>query len=560
MKEKKFRKDNASVLVVALVVCAIGTIGVLATVSIIGARSSVAEAQYEGLDRRVRFNNSMALGREVLYQNHLGDEAVLDSETTYSYSTWASVKVGAFDSPALSFGDAARTHPTGAAPGRAFSRDIAVKVNDGVAEYPMQYQLRSYNPALGGDLLSIHPTAEVTAEQMRISGDLKVKGRAVFWGGDYYQDVSSTVRSEEVIVPKTNAPKLVLENPDEEAIKPSNYIGYKQTMGKVASGNSYGGELDIVDNSETGVNSYISRLASLGGEANIDGIIEVTDGLGVDSVAPKLNDSTLIGLIQDLGQAVPAVVGLLAANSPLSSDVMMALINRVPSIGNTYLIPLLNAQAPLPDDIMIDLGDPVHPVGEAARKALLKSTGFSYISDGSGTVTVNLDSVYLPNLILDNVTRLELLGQDTSVEGDAAKLMQPRAVVIKNSDNVFLSRVHLDGLTNQRRMALAISQTGVLDGAGLIDSSGNPSALGTNQTIFLFTGSTPYVQWRMITETEGVSQHWDVTGVSTATLFGGIRADHSIRVSGGTLFLDQEEDTEFIESLVSRNAWIETYK
>ena len=87
-------------------------------------------------------------------------------------------------------------------------------------------------------------------------------------------------------------------------------------------------------------------------------------------------------------------------------------------------------------------------------------------------------SVYLPNLILENVTQLILDGQADGASADAAKLLQPRAIAVKNADNRFLSLVRLQGLTNQRRIALAISQTGVLDNADLIDTLGNPSTLG----------------------------------------------------------------------------------
>jgi hypothetical protein len=239
---------------------------------------------------------------------------------------------------------------------------------------------------------------------------------------------------------------------------------------------------------------------------------------------------------------------------------MITTLNRIPAIGDSYLLPLLNSQAPLPDDVMIALSDPNAAMSDATRKALMKNTGFSYICDGNGTVTINLQSIYLPNLLLENVSRLILEGQVDGVSADAAALLQPRAIAIKNSDNVFLYQVDIEGTTNTRRMALAISQTGVLDGADLTDYAGNPSALGTNQTKFLFNSPSPYTQWTMIAEMEGVSSFWDITAVSSATIFGGIRTDHSIRVNGGTLILDREEDTEFIESLVSRNAWVETYK
>lgn len=573
---------QASVLVVALVISAIGTIGVLATVSIIGARAHHADASLDGLTNRIVLSNSKALAREVIYRNYLGSGTLLNAEQEFKWDGWAVARIGEIDDSPLAFADAARTHPTGAAPSRAFSKDVSVKLSDSKTEHVLQYQMRSYNPALGGDLLSIHPTMETADEAVKIFGDLDVKGRAVFWEAIYHQNTTSTVRSEALVMPAavkkiiqehpdgtaittpagqlppTNLPTLVMENPDDEDIKPLNFIEFSQTMGP-SSGGSYGGHLDIVDNGATGVNSYFTRLNSLGGAVTIAGGAGDTDGLGVDTVPPKVNDATLINLI-DTEPNEATVVGQLAASSPLSSAVMMAALNRVPAISDAYLLPLLNSQAPLPDDVMIMLGDPTTSVVESTRNTLLKNTGFSYLCDGKGTVTVNLESIYLPNLNLADVTRINLEGQYDGTSADAAKLLQPRAIAIKNPENVFLSHVNLKGLTNQRRIALAISQTGVLDGLDLIDTQGANSTLGTYQTQFDFVGASPFAQWKLILETEGVSQNWDISGLSTATLVGGIRADHSIRINSGTLILDQETDTEFIESLVSRNAWIETYK
>jgi hypothetical protein len=555
--------SRGSVLVVALVISAIGTLGVLATISVIGARSNLAEAQFNGLTRRIVFNNSKALAREVIYKNYLADDVILTADQTFTAGTtpvWGSVTIGAFDKSAFTFNSAARSHPTGASPIRAFSRDLTVQIGDGTNQYPFQYQMRSYNPALAGDLLSIHPTPEVTSELMRISGDLKVKGRAVFWKGDYYQDASSTMRSKEVILPASNAPKLVLENPDEVAVKPSNFINFTQTVGVVPGGNYYKGELDIVNNATSGANSYFQRLTTFGGHASASGQTGSTDALGPATIPATANDSTLIAAIVNPSNSESSLVGLLASNSPLSSNVIQTLLNRVPAVSDAYLLPLLNSQAPLPDDIMIAMANPSVAVGDTTRRAILNNTGYSYVSDGQGTVSLSLQSPYLPNMLLSNVTRLIIEGQTTAVTADAAFLLQPRAIAVKNSNNLLLTTVRLEGFTNRRRVVLAISQRGVLDNADLVDISGAPSTAGTNQTSFIFNSPSPYVQWKLLTELEGVSSKWNVSSVSTATLFGGIRADHSIRVEGGTLTLDREAETDFIESLVSRNAWIEIYK
>ena len=560
-KNKPESPSQGSVLVVALVISAIGTIGVLATVSIIGVRALQAEAELGGVDRRIKFTNSRALAREVMFRNYLPADATLATETTFSIpGDWGSVTIADFTEPALEFAAGVRTHPTGAAPLRSFSQDVNMTLNDGGFDHAMLCQMRSYNPVLSGDLLSMHPTDQVANETVRITGDLKVNGRAVFWEANYLQSPPSTMRSNEVIVPATNGPALVLEDIDENPVKPSNYIGYSQTVGTVSGGNNYAGKLDIVNNASSGVNSYFQKMTALGGQVNATGSSGSTDGLGPDTSPPGVVDAALLLAIADPMLSEADLTSQLAASSPLSSDVLIATLNRATPISDDYLIPLFNSHAPLPDDVMVKLADPNPTISQNARNTLLNNTGYSYISDGNGTVLVSLQSAYLPNLLLEDVNQVFLLGQESTADGDYAETLDPRVIAIHNSDNVYLHTVVLQGITNKRRIVFALSQTGVLDGSDLTDTHGVADVSGSNQTSFIYNSSIPFARWRMITELEGVSSSWDVNTVSTGTLIGGIRTDHSIRVTGGTLQLEPEPVVEFLESLLSRNAWIEIYK
>ena len=558
--KQKDRFFRGSVLIVALVICAVATFGVLATVSIIGARSHQSEAELAGLDRRLKFRNSKALAKEAIYRNYLPEETTLSSAKEYVLSGgWGKAEIGTFDEAPFIYSDSVRIHPTGASSYRAFSTDVEVKLDDGGFYHTTQFQLRSYNPILGGDLLSIHPTVETAAENVQVIGDLNVNGRAVFWEGNYSSNTLG-VQAEEMTVPLTNGPNVSFQNPGNGNIKPSNYPDYGLTAGKVAGGNHYLGRLDIVNNSISGANSYFQRIERIGGYADASGTAGGTDALGPDTAPASSEDPQLIAKIEDTNLSESELVGDLAANSPLSSAVITALLQRTPPVSDSYLIPLLNAQAPLPDDVMMILGDHNSTMSKATRDTLLLNTGYSYLSDGKGGVIINLQSIYLPNIRLTDVTYLTLVGQADTDTADQAKLLDPRVFAIQNPDNLHLTNVILEGITNQRRMVLAISQTGVLDSADLVDTFGNPSTTGNNYTEFHFMSGTPFVSWRGIFETQGVSSLWNIYDVSTATVVGGIRTDHSIRITGGTLSLDAEAEPEVLESLLSRNAWIESYK
>ena len=555
------KKDTGSVLVVAMVIVAIGTLGVLASVSVIGARSLQSEAELDGVERRAKFSNSKALARELIYRNHLHGDTVLAAQKSVELpGGWGKAVLDEFDTPALSYDEGVRIHPTGAAPLRAFSNDVDVKLSDGGFDHDLQCQLRSYNPVLAGDLVAVHPTLQSAAETVRISGDLRVEGRAVFWGANYQATPKSTIRAREVIVPFSGAPSLVLEDPDNNPIKPDNYISYSQTVGQTGAGNHYVGHLNIVNNSASGVNSYFQKLSALGGHATANGAVGSTDGFGPTTAPPLPTDAALIAMIDDQSIDDSTLVGNLASSSPLSSNVINHVLVRNPPVSESLLMPLMNAHAPLPDDVIVTLGNPATSISQTAREELLNNTGYSYISDGQGTVTVDLKSPYLPNLLLTDVTEVILKGQNDSAEIDLAKAQDPRVIAIENADNVYLRKVDLAGATNQRRIVFALAQTGVLDGADLVDSHGTPDTSGSNFTRFVFTGGTPFVQWRMIAELQGVSSYWDVAGTSSGTLVGGIRTDHSIRINGGALKIERETEVAILETLLSRNAWVEIYK
>ncbi len=547
-------------LVIALVICAIGTLGVVASVSIIGVRASLADSELEVIDRRLTLRNSQALAREVVYRRYLSHVDTLDSATEYALSGgWARATIGEIDAAPLVYSDSVRIHPTGAAPYRAFSKDVEVQLHDGVSDHGVQFQLRSYSPALAGDLLSLHPTTEATAEALQVIGDLRVRGRAVFWGADY-SSTTLGVRAEDFSLPLSNVPDVLLEDPDESRLLPSNYPIHGTTIGRVADGADYLGRLDIVDSDVSTANSYFDRLARVGGTVTANGRVGQCDGLGPETVAAGARDGDLIAMIADPTVPEIALVGELAASSPLSSDVMRALLYRVPAISNSYLIPLLNAQAPLPDDIMIELGRHDSPLEGGTRKTLLMNTGFSYLCDGLGGAMVNLQSVYLPNLLLEDVHHITLIGQASDAEGDDAELLDPRAIALSNGENIQLATVSLEGITNRRRVAVALAQSGVLDNLDRTDALGNPSSVPDQHTRFRFDSPIPFVSWRGVFELEGVSSIWEVGAISSGSLVGGLRTDHSIRIEGGRLNIEEETEFELLESLVSRNAWIETYK
>lgn len=458
---------------------------------------------------------------------------------------------------------------------RAFSLDLGtdsvppVILSDGVSGQPLQFQLKSYNPVLGGDLLSVHPTSQTASEPVRMEGEIIVNGRAVFWPASYRPELNSDIRADEWVLPSANGPLVNLLDTQDSATMPSNYPFFPQTTGHNSFGTPYDNQLEIVDNGTSQINGYFARLAQFNNSESASGVTITTDGLGIDTIPPGLNDDLLIDAILN-NPVNNTVIGELTANQPLSSDVLISALNRPATFTAAEIQPILEAQSPLPDDVLAELAKMVARPAPANQPTVgltqdqilqvMNFTQYSFVTSGTGTVVVDLGSGTLPNLGLEQIDNIVLVGQPEPL-GPLDNL-QPRAIAIRNSENVKLSNVRMVGETNARRMALAISQTGVLDNSDIINVDGTPA--DNNQfTNFMFDGGIDFMNWNMIVETEGVSQNWDANQGAlsiTVNLIGGIRTDHSIRVQGGVLNIQQMVNPEFLESLLSRNAWIETYR
>ncbi len=76
--------QRGSILVVCMVLCALGTIGVAAWISLLDARGHQVEANMESLKRRNVYENSKALAYRAIYANHLHASSGLATARTYT--------------------------------------------------------------------------------------------------------------------------------------------------------------------------------------------------------------------------------------------------------------------------------------------------------------------------------------------------------------------------------------------------------------------------------------------------------------------------------------------
>lgn len=568
---KPFPNKNCrgSILVVCMVLAAVGTLGVAAWISLLDARGHLAEQNITGMDRRVRYRNGKIMAHSMMLNKHLHANTVPASLETYELPlNWGDITVNSYSQIPLSTVSTTRNSKTGARPFNAFTSDVSVGISDGLYNHSWQFRLKSYNPILGGELFTILPNSEILSELPRVTGFINVKGRAVFWGTSYFP-AQLSVKAEQFLVPETNFPNLSYLDSDNNRVVPTNHPFVRQTAGYVGSQGNYGGLASVIADPANQHNTYLSRVPTITSYATIDGAYEslvgngkFANGNGPDSALSQPNDSLLIGRINDPTVSNAILSSELIAASPLSSPVLFNVLSRIPLFTEAEVRPILYASFPLPDDVIAELGADTGVYLGGLKEELYAANGSSVVADAAGGVWVNLNDPNVPHLILQNFTRLYLNGQPDETAADARADDEPRVIVISNSDNVKLDSVKFADY-NRRRLVLAIKNVGVLDNVGLLDQAGNPNTSGTNHTVFGFVkdiGATPFKDWRILCEFEGITADFDISDIQGLNLIGGIRTNHSLNVSGGTLSIDRETNPDLFAPILCRSAWIEAVR
>ncbi len=520
-----------------MVLAGLGTIGVAAWAILLDARTHEAEYSQTALDRRIRLGNSLALGREVLYQKYLhADRGPTSLEEYELPQDWGRVTIDEWDSPVLGYSASTRVNKIGAVPFRGFSQDVEVGVDDGSKLHEFTYQLKSYSPLLGGDLLYVNKNAEVPDEYLEVNGDINVEGRALLWAGDY-KSSTMTARTNAALTARDDLPKLTFLDTSESAILPSNFPFVAQTSGAVGGASDMTGLLNVVDNTDTPSNSYFAKIVDYGGHVEFDASTSGGAGEGDDTNPATSDEGTIASIIASANYTVDNLVPY----SPISSDNLAAVLAD-PSLSNAEKFAIATANQPIPDDLYDDIINSTD-LSEPQKLALLEGAGY-YVYSNLGQVTVNLDSPSLPHMILRNVTSIKFVGQPDPASAALLEDEEPRIIALKNDPGVNLTSIEFQDL-NSRRIIFAAENEGFA-------SSGSATVT--------FTGTSPFPDWHMLLELRGIGTKWDTSAVGLVRFYGGIRTDQLINVTSGELFLRKETETDTLENMASRAAWIETVR
>jgi hypothetical protein len=534
-------QERASVLVVCLVLAALGTIGVAAWMALVDARGHQIEASLSSVNRRVVRANSRALAHRAIYQNLLAASEPPPGDIVVELPDGKGrAVIRAFASAPLRTDTAGAPSRSGGTPLSSQSVDVAVDIGVPSDAARWTYRLRNQHPALGGDLLQFHSLISPSDPTPLVSGNIRVKGRAVFWDA-IPRDLSSGLLADDFLVPESIAGSTTFLNSAGVAIQPLNYPHYLRTTGFYAGAPSYRGDLEIISDSANVQNSYVERLA---GAPRISAASPATESAGPPTKPDKDGDADLLAYVS--ANSPGSVASALAAQTDLSSSVLLAAVGKSnPRLSNEQLHQIFNAQVSLPQDaftaMMANLDEPnLSQATDLAITELNDKNGARYNTNGSGMAQIFVERPGNTALIFEGVTRLRLFGQPNATRAAAAATLPPLVVLVDNRGGATIGSIEFYH-NNSRPLILAIA-----------------SASGSHTVApVVYKGSSAFPEWRLILDLQKTGLAFDLGGVAGAKIVGGIRAHHRISATGGQLTLERETNGATLAPLLSRDAWIE---
>ena len=474
LKRSVLRRQAGSVMLLSLMIMGVTTLGVAAWVTLINGRTAYSEASEDGMRRRVAIRNSREIAEEYLYRYAAAGgsgvaasypvDPVNSPATPYDPSEpdiVEQVEVAAWSgAPFDSISEPGRMNRLSPADDTAYFQKFTIALGRGDHQVLRDFELRSRAPMFGGDLVTLHyPTIDPTSN-LRVRGNVEVRGRTVIWRPDII-DLYSTNRysSDEYALVDDAYGEYDIYNPSGDQIRPSNFPFPPMTAGAVSASNlGYNGQISTVENTYNTFNSM--------------------------HAAPGSAPVTANGLVSSSQQGV--------------------------------------------------------------------------VSNGAGTVTIDLNEPSLKKVYIHNDTSaIRLNGQITQTEFDDADSYSPLQIIIVQdaSSQRNLSMIECYQ-RNNRRLVVGVKKS---------KNASDPTSYLRVSFRWMNSNSTPFPTWRLVAISENSEIRFQHnTSNSQVTVYGGVRTDrgfYSHDSSSRKFILERETDPLGLESLllVDRNIWIESY-
>ncbi len=183
------RSRSGSVLVTALLVLMVGTVGMASLTILLGNRSQYIHHAEIGIQRRLSINNGQALARHYFMRRHIaepGTGAILDIQ-----NGWGRVEIPATTTSAYAtFQEFSLRNPFSPGDFGGFTENVTVALKQpapyasGDISRDYLVQLKSRSPLLAGDLLVMHKPMGTSTYEEDVQGSIIVNGRTLFWTDD----------------------------------------------------------------------------------------------------------------------------------------------------------------------------------------------------------------------------------------------------------------------------------------------------------------------------------------------------------------------------------------
>ncbi len=287
-------RERGAILTVCLVLTAIGTFGMMAAVTLITNRAVDVEQGEAALRRRICRENSRILAREIIARKYVDSiSGPAKSETHTLPDGWGACTLGPSSGTALTTTDGIRANRTGAVADFAYSLDLDVRLSGEDVDQPFQFQVKSYNPNLAGDLFVLGRPIADTGEKRKVTGDIRVKGRARLWTDGRSDKI--TLKADAYVGLGGDRPALALNDTADRPILPQNFPFVPMTGGRVGAAPvpGYDGRFGTAVNDAVKANTYANRIeASTEGATLLDGTVPLTfpelPTLPLDPTAPPV--------------------------------------------------------------------------------------------------------------------------------------------------------------------------------------------------------------------------------------------------------------------------------
>ncbi|MDF1853740.1 MAG: hypothetical protein P1U85_23115, partial [Verrucomicrobiales bacterium] len=438
---QKRQKEQGSVLVICMVLAGLGTIGVAAWIALLDARGNQVEAQIAAVKQRAAERNSQALAHRALYANHLPSATATTADVTYQLPhNLGSCTIKGYSAAPLRNASSIRVSRNGATPVRSYTTDVTVTLPNGTGTQDWQYQMRSFNPILGGDLLSLHPPLGYDETEPLLYGNLTIEGRALFWDA-IKDDFPASFKADEIILPNEILGTTQFENSAGQNTLPLNYPIARQTTGIGLSATPYEGKVDIFESSPNDHNSYEQRISASGISESVDAQGGQGAGAGPTTRPPSADAPEARALIAT--RAPSDLVSDLVRFYPLSSAVLQEVFDKSDTPFNAdQLYQVLSAQGNLATDSLVELeSNQDNRLNPDDLRALHEANQTVYVSNGSGRVKIFLNRPGLPHLVLRNVVNLEIVGQANDSLDSQASNRPARMLLVLNDSSTTLSEL-----------------------------------------------------------------------------------------------------------------------